>query len=71
MCTVRPTAMAVLLFVSLLLSAKSAKSQPLEDFDAAWQEGRWQFYNGSEFPARTVRSNGARMPCMPASMAAS
>jgi len=27
-----------------------AKVQLVEDFDAAWQEGRWQFSNGPEFP---------------------
>ena len=32
------------------VAGEIGQAQPLEDFDAAWQESRWQFSNGSEFP---------------------
>lgn len=50
MCKVCQATMAVLLFGSGLLAAEPGRTQQIEDFDAAWQEGRWQFDNGGEFP---------------------
>ena len=71
MCKVRQAAMAVLLFGSGLLAAEPGRTQQIENFDATWQEGRWQFHNGGEFPGAKARSSVARTPRTPATMAAS
>src|SRR5208282_5892059 len=46
--------LACLLMACLLapraLAVEPAREKLVEDFDATWQEGAWQFSNGAEFP---------------------
>ena len=35
---------------ALAAAPRPAEVRPLEDFDAAWKDGRWGFSNGGEFP---------------------
>src|SRR3989338_1693119 len=49
--------MFALAFVS---TGQGAEMALIEDFDVTWQEGRWQFSNGAEFPGAQGRFERAR-----------
>ena len=54
MCRLCLAALGALFFVSGLIAGEPGRIHLVEDFDATWQEDRWRFHNGGEFPARRL-----------------
>jgi GH35 family endo-1,4-beta-xylanase len=46
----RLIALMVCVVVTELMAVEPAKAKLIDDFDATWQRGAWQFSNGAEFP---------------------
>ena len=42
--------LAAAMFISEVHAVEQDKVQLIEDFDATWKDGAWQFSNGAEFP---------------------